>query len=74
MNQEGPGSEDDALTGALAGMVAGLIGMIPEELMLLTGMAFAVSAINLARCRVLMRGLPVAEGLVRVNVICLDKT
>jgi len=59
---------------AVTGMVAGLVGMVPEGLVLLTSVAFAVSAIALARRKVLVQELPAVEGLARVDVICLDKT
>jgi len=59
---------------AVTGMVAGLVGMVPEGLVLLTSVAFAVSAIALARQKVLVQELPAVEGLARVDVICLDKT
>jgi cation-transporting P-type ATPase E len=43
-------------------------------LVLLTSVAFAVSATRLARRRVLTQELAAIEGLARVDVICLDKT
>lgn len=54
--------------------VAGLVGMVPEGLVLLTSVVFAVSAITLARRNVLVQELPAVEGLARVDVVCLDKT
>ena len=42
--------------------------------MLLTSIAFAVSATRLARQKVLTQELAAIEGLARVDVICLDKT
>jgi cation-transporting P-type ATPase E len=59
---------------AVPGVVAGLVGMVPEGLILLTSVAFAVSAVALARRKVLVQELPAVEGLARVDVICLDKT
>nr|WP_125751032.1 HAD-IC family P-type ATPase [Lacticaseibacillus baoqingensis] len=53
---------------------AAVIGMIPEGLVLLTNVALAVSARNLASKRVLVRALPAIEALARVDTICLDKT
>ena len=53
---------------------AAMIGMIPEGLVLLTNVALAVSARNLAVKRVLVRALPAIEALARVDTICLDKT
>ena len=59
---------------AVISTVAGLVGMVPEGLVLLTSMVFAVSAIALARRNVLVQELPAVEGLARVDVVCLDKT
>lgn len=53
---------------------AAVIGMIPEGLVLLTNVALAVSARNLAVKRVLVRALSALESLARVDTICLDKT
>ena len=59
---------------AVPGTVAGLVGMVPEGLILLVSIAFAVSVVTLARRNVLVQELPAVEGLARVDVICLDKT
>ncbi|HET9653791.1 MAG TPA: HAD-IC family P-type ATPase [Kineosporiaceae bacterium] len=59
---------------ALTGTAAGLVGMVPEGLVLLTSVAFAVAALTLARRGVLVQELPAVEGLARVDVLCLDKT
>ncbi len=54
--------------------VAGLIGMVPEGLVLLTSVAFAVGVVRLARQRCLVQELPAIEVLARVDVLCVDKT
>ena len=59
---------------AVQASVAGLVAMVPEGLVLLTSIAFAVSATRLARQKVLTQELAAIEGLARVDVICLDKT
>jgi cation-transporting ATPase E len=59
---------------AVAGVIAGVVAMIPEGLVLLTSLAFAVATITLARRRVLVQELPAVEGLARVDVVILDKT
>jgi len=59
---------------AATGTVAGLVGMVPEGLVLLTSVAFAVSVVVLGRKNVLVQELPAVEGLARVDVVCLDKT
>ncbi|MDT2758716.1 HAD-IC family P-type ATPase [Enterococcus xiangfangensis] len=64
----------DSIRQAVLGTVAALVSMIPEGLMLLTSVAFAVGAANLARKKVLVQALPSIETLARVDVICLDKT
>ena len=59
---------------AIAGIVAGVVAMVPEGLVLLTSLAFGVAAMTLARRHVLVQELPAVEGLARVDVILLDKT
>ncbi len=59
---------------ALSGAVAGTVAMVPEGLVLLTSIAFAVAVMRLARNRVLVQELPAVEGLARVDVVCIDKT
>jgi len=54
--------------------VAGLIGMVPEGLVLLTSVAFAAGVVRLARQRCLVQELPAIEVLARVDVLCVDKT
>lgn len=65
---------DSTFDDAVISTVAGLVGMVPEGLVLLTSIVFAVSAMALARRKVLVQELPAVEGLARVDVICLDKT
>lgn len=60
----------DAVTGAAAGVV----GMVPEGLVLLTTLAFLVAVLTLVRRQVLVQELAAVEGLARVDVVCLDKT
>jgi cation-transporting ATPase E len=59
---------------AIRGSVAGVGAMVPEGLVLLTSIAFAVGALRLARRRVLIQELAAIEGLARVDVLCIDKT
>ena len=59
---------------ALAGVVAGVVAMVPEGLVLLTSLSFGLAAVALARRKVLVQELPAVEGLARVDVVCLDKT
>jgi cation-transporting ATPase E len=59
---------------SVTGMVAAVIGMIPEGLYLLSSVAMAVSAARLARQKVLIHDMKCIETLARVNVLCVDKT
>ena len=59
---------------AASGAVAGTVAMVPEGLVLLTSLAFAVAVRRLARLRVLVQELPAVEGLARVDMLCIDKT
>jgi cation-transporting ATPase E len=65
---------DQDLDSALRATVAGISGMVPEGLVLLTSIAFGVAAVTLARRKVLVQELPAVEGLARVDLVCLDKT
>lgn len=53
---------------------AGVVGLVPEGLVLLTSVAFLLAAVALTRQQVLVQELPAVEGLARVDVVCLDKT
>jgi len=66
--------QDENLSNAVSGAVAGVVGMVPEGLVLLTSIAFGLAAVTLARRKVLVQELPAVEGLARVDVVCLDKT
>lgn len=59
---------------AITSTVAGIIGMIPEGLVLLTSTVLAVSVIKLSKEKVLVQDLYCIEMLARVDVACLDKT
>ncbi|MBS2532851.1 HAD-IC family P-type ATPase [Catenulispora sp. NF23] len=54
--------------------IAGLVPMVPEGLVLLTSVAFAVGVIRLGQKNCLVQELPAIEGLARVDTVCLDKT
>ncbi|MEV7176765.1 HAD-IC family P-type ATPase [Kitasatospora sp. NPDC093679] len=59
---------------AVRRMVAGIVPMVPEGLVLLTSVAFAIGVIRLGRRQCLVQELPAIEGLARVDTVCLDKT
>ena len=64
----------NGLRAALLGMVAALVPMVPEGLVLMTSIAFAVGVVRLGQRQCLVNELPAIEGLARVNVVCADKT
>jgi len=58
----------------LGGAVAAGVAMVPQGLVLLTSIAFAVGVIRLGKRNVLVQELPAIEGLARVDTVCFDKT
>jgi cation-transporting ATPase E len=64
----------DDVDEALVSAVAGVVGLVPQGLVLLTSMALAVGIIRLARNNVVVQELYALEGLARINVLCVDKT
>ena len=65
-----PGTWQDRIL-ATAGA---LVPVVPEGLVLLTSLAFAVGVVRLGQQNVLVQELPAIEGLARVDVVCADKT
>ncbi|MFT8703907.1 HAD-IC family P-type ATPase [Bifidobacterium aquikefiricola] len=59
---------------AVVAAVAGVVGMIPEGLVLLTSLNFALATIRLARKNTLVQELESVETLARVDALNLDKT
>ena len=59
---------------ATVAAIAGVVGMVPQGLVLLTSVNFATASLRLARRRVLVQELPAVEVLARVDTLCLDKT
>ncbi len=55
-------------------MVGALVPMVPEGLVLMTSIAFAVGVVRLGQRQCLVQELPAIEGLARVDVVCADKT
>ncbi len=62
------------LTQSILGAATAVLGMIPEGLVLLTGLTLTLGAVKLARKGALSQSLPSIETLARVDVLCLDKT
>lgn len=54
--------------------VAAVVTLVPEGLILLASLTFAVSAVRMARRGALAQQLNAVESLASVDVICLDKT
>lgn len=66
--------ENTSFQEAVIKSVAGIIGMIPEGLVLLTSTVLAVSIMRLSKSKVLVQELYCMETLARVDTLCLDKT
>ncbi|WP_369271793.1 cation-translocating P-type ATPase [Streptomyces sp. R11] len=67
-------AKDNELDDSIARTVGGIVPMVPEGLVLLTSVAFAIGVIRLGRKQCLVQELPAIEGLARVDTVCLDKT
>ncbi|MFJ3672069.1 HAD-IC family P-type ATPase [Streptomyces sp. NPDC090106] len=66
--------KNNELKDAIARTVGGIVPMVPEGLVLLTSVAFAIGVIRLGRKQCLVQELPAIEGLARIDTVCLDKT
>ena len=64
----------DTFKDSIVSMVAGVLGMIPEGLVLLTSVALTLGALVLANKKTLVQELYCIETLARVDTLCLDKT
>ena len=53
---------------------AGLVTLIPEGLVLLMSVTFAVAAVRLARRNTLVQQMSATESLASVDTVCVDKT
>ena len=62
------------ISDSIMSMVGAVIGMIPEGLYLLVTVALALSAMRLAKSKVLLHDMRSIEELARVDVLCVDKT
>ena len=59
---------------SVLGAVAGIIGMIPDGLVLLTSISLTVGVIKMAKDKVIIQKLSGIELLSCVDILCLDKT
>lgn len=64
----------DTFQNSVVSTAAAMVGMIPEGLVLLISLAFAVSVIKLSARKTLCQDMYCVETLARVDVLCLDKT
>ena len=64
----------EPLDEAVPTSVAAVVTLIPEGLILLTSLTFAVAALRMARRGALAQQLNAIESLASVDLICLDKT
>jgi cation-transporting P-type ATPase E len=59
---------------AVATSVAGVVSLIPEGLVVLVSLTYAVAAVRMSRRGVLAQQLNAIESLASVDTICIDKT
>ncbi len=59
---------------AIVHTVSGVIGMIPEGLVLLTSISFILGVGRLAKKQALVQEMEAIEALARVDILCTDKT
>lgn len=64
----------NTVSDSIVNTVAGVLGMIPEGLVLLTSISFILGVGRLAKKNALVQEMEAIEALARVNVLCLDKT
>jgi magnesium-transporting ATPase (P-type) len=65
---------DTGLEEAAQTATAGLVTLIPEGLVLLMSVTFAVAAVRLAKKDTLVQQMSATESLAAVDTICVDKT
>jgi cation-transporting P-type ATPase E len=59
---------------AVSTSVAGVVSLVPEGLMVLVSLTYAVASVRMARRGVLAQQLNAIESLASVEVLCVDKT
>jgi cation-transporting P-type ATPase E len=59
---------------AIPTSVAAVVSMVPEGLILLASLTYAVAALRMARKGALVQQINAVESLASVDVLCLDKT
>ena len=66
--------QDRGLSTSAETGVAALVPLVPEGLVLLTSLTFAVAAVRLGRLGTLAQRLNAVESLASVDTVCFDKT
>jgi len=66
--------QDAGVRESVSTAVAGVITLVPEGLVLLTALTYAVATMRMARRGALSQQLNAVESLASADVICLDKT
>jgi P-type E1-E2 ATPase len=66
--------QDRGLSTSAETAVAALVPLVPEGLVLLTSLTFAVAAVRLGRMGTLAQRLNAVESLASVDTVCFDKT
>ena len=67
-------SHDAPFRSASATATAGIVTLVPEGLVLLTSLTFAVAAVRLSGRGMLVQAFNAVESLANVDTVCLDKT
>jgi cation-transporting P-type ATPase E len=65
---------DSPFRSAAATATAGIVTLVPEGLVLLTSLTFAVAAVRLSGRGMLVQAFNAVESLANVDTVCLDKT
>ena len=66
--------QDNPVRESVATAVAGVVTIVPEGLVLLVGVTYAVATLRMTRRGALSQQLNAVESLASADVICLDKT
>lgn len=65
---------DEPLRDSVSTATAAVVSLVPEGLILLASLTYAVAAVRMTRRGALAQQLNAIESLASVNVVCLDKT
>ena len=67
-------SQDTSTADAVTESAAAVVTLVPEGLILLASLTYAVAATRMSRRGVLVQQLNAVESLASVDIVCLDKT